>query len=851
MGIKGLLPCLQSITRHVNLEKYRGLTVAVDAMCWLHKGVFTGDVGALAKYQLMKNVHIEQNQGQPINNTGRMNKNGDSILASTVKRLDFDEIVASRSRNRIDSTKNQTSNIEAIEAMSKCIDYVTRHAMLLQKQFGLDIILVIDGDSLPIKQKVNEKRRVDKEEAFQQGLQAEKKGDNRQARKFYSRACSISYEMRHELIRQCKRYHIQFVVAPYEADAQMAKLAHTGDVDLIITEDSDLLVYGCPRVLFKVDFKAGKGEEIQLMRDLAMNDPLSFRHWNHDMFVYMCILAGCDYCEGIPGVGLQKAHKLVRIYRRPKKILNALQQDGKLPERFEESFWNAYRTFRHQRVYCSQRGVVDHLFEVREVLDEKGDEWNFLGPVIESSIGIGIAEGLLHPKERAPWDSVQDSWNHHQNNNTNINRNYRTKVKATPQRKRLPIDRSPIEKAKMNELEATDKKLFAFFKSKRRKEPKRPPLEVIAFDENSSNHIRSHQPSRRKSGYSKMIVQSIPSNYHDYSSHLVSNVFKPISSHDDVKSKDTRRSGVSKAIRELKQKLSKQRSDKKKQVDHKAQNVQCQSNEGSYEPSLPSRSNFSEMTQPGIDDEERINNFHSQAQFNNMAENAIPYQYDESSNEQFDQILGNVAYDDSMLINNTLQDYQIDDNGSAYDDIVRQVESCELKPLTTEEGTFDNDESHHSTLSSSYRQQVPLHYERHYDNDPEGNVEIFELKSPANQNLPFDINSNQNDCHSSSSFKQQALSLRNEQHSDLQYIPPPSKKESHNRYTDVHTSSREYVHCENEIVYTDSSSNRSSLRRTTVDREHHFSDENLGLGTNELGHCSRMGNDQLEYFSCL
>lgn len=33
-----------------------------------------------------------------------------------------------------------------------------------------------------------------------------------------------------------------------EADAQMAYLAHTGEAHAVITEDSDLLAYGCPRV---------------------------------------------------------------------------------------------------------------------------------------------------------------------------------------------------------------------------------------------------------------------------------------------------------------------------------------------------------------------------------------------------------------------------------------------------------------------------------------------------------------------------------------------------------------------------------------------------------------------------
>lgn len=39
-----------------------------------------------------------------------------------------------------------------------------------------------------------------------------------------------------------------WIIAPYEADAQMALLALRGEVHAVVTEDSDLLAYGCPRV---------------------------------------------------------------------------------------------------------------------------------------------------------------------------------------------------------------------------------------------------------------------------------------------------------------------------------------------------------------------------------------------------------------------------------------------------------------------------------------------------------------------------------------------------------------------------------------------------------------------------
>lgn len=43
---------------------------------------------------------------------------------------------------------------------------------------------------------------------------------------------------------------VPYVVAPYEADAQLAYLEKKGIIDGILTEDSDLLVFGCKRVRY-------------------------------------------------------------------------------------------------------------------------------------------------------------------------------------------------------------------------------------------------------------------------------------------------------------------------------------------------------------------------------------------------------------------------------------------------------------------------------------------------------------------------------------------------------------------------------------------------------------------------
>ena len=69
------------------------------------------------------------------------------------------------------------------------------------------------------------------------------------------------------------------------------KLAE-GGVLQVITEDSDMLAYGCPRVLFKMD-RNGEGQEI-CMGDLPQCRAPSFAGFTPDMFLEV----------GIKGLGV-------------------------------------------------------------------------------------------------------------------------------------------------------------------------------------------------------------------------------------------------------------------------------------------------------------------------------------------------------------------------------------------------------------------------------------------------------------------------------------------------------------------------------------------------------------------
>lgn len=151
--------------------------------------------------------------------------------------------------------------------------------------------------------------------------------------------------------------NVQFIVSPYEADAQLTYLFKNGKIDFVITEDSDLLAYGVTKVFFKMD-PNGMGIEIDL-RNLsqceAFKMPLSKggKLFDHNLFLKTCILNGCDYCESIKGIGFKTALKLMKEHNGDiNAILAYLKNEGyTIRENYLEEFQRAELTFRYQVIY--------------------------------------------------------------------------------------------------------------------------------------------------------------------------------------------------------------------------------------------------------------------------------------------------------------------------------------------------------------------------------------------------------------------------------------------------------------------------------------------------------------------
>ncbi|KAK9055948.1 hypothetical protein SSX86_027035 [Deinandra increscens subsp. villosa] len=291
---------------------------------------------------------------------------------------------------------------------SKHVNYCM-HRVNLLRHYGVKPILVFDGGHLPMKNEQEIKRARSRKENLARAIEHESCGNTSAAYECYQKAVDISPVIAYELIQVLKKENISYVVAPYEADAQMTFLAISKHVDAVITEDSDLIPFGCPRIIYKMD-KYGQGVEFQYSK-LQNNKELNLTGFTKQMILEMCILSGCDYLQSLPGMGLKKAHALIKKLKSYDKVIKQLKFSGIIvPPVYEESFRKAIMTFQHQRVYDPVTEDIVHLSNFSSNIDEDLD---FLGPypcinimALKFFITKGIASGDINPFTKLPIQSL-------------------------------------------------------------------------------------------------------------------------------------------------------------------------------------------------------------------------------------------------------------------------------------------------------------------------------------------------------------------------------------------------------------------------------------------------------------
>ncbi|KAG5646986.1 hypothetical protein DXG03_001710 [Asterophora parasitica] len=118
----------------------------------------------------------------------------------------------------------------------------------------------------------------------------------------------ITMQMISQIMAMLRLFGIPYITAPMEAEAQCAELVTLGLVDGVITDDSDVFLFGAQRV-FKNMFNQSKTVECFLLSDLARDLGLE-----RDTLVRLAYLLGSDYTEGLSGVGPVVAMELLKEF---------------------------------------------------------------------------------------------------------------------------------------------------------------------------------------------------------------------------------------------------------------------------------------------------------------------------------------------------------------------------------------------------------------------------------------------------------------------------------------------------------------------------------------------------------
>ncbi|KAJ7778085.1 exodeoxyribonuclease 1 [Mycena metata] len=289
----------------------------------------------------------------------------------------------------------------------KYVDYAM-HRVRLLRHHKIEPYIVFDGGPLLAKKGTEVDRQAKRAEHLALGNALAAQGKTAQAREHYVKCIDVTPQMAFQFIKALRAESVPYVVAPYEADAQLAYLERIGLVDGIITEDSDLLVFGCRTVLFKMDAVSSTAICIDRadFASVAPADGITLTNWSDTQFRAMAILSGCDYLPSIPGIGLKTACTLLRKWKTVEQVLRAIAMEGKksVPRKYLQSFRLAEKCFLHQRVYDPLQQKLVHLSEPDGEWDEAANL--YVGRDLEAAVAKILAEGDLDPVTLLPMTDI-------------------------------------------------------------------------------------------------------------------------------------------------------------------------------------------------------------------------------------------------------------------------------------------------------------------------------------------------------------------------------------------------------------------------------------------------------------
>ena len=122
--------------------------------------------------------------------------------------------------------------------------------------------------------------------------------------------------------------NVQYIQAEGEADLVCGQMCKNGQVDLVLSDDMDLLTSVARKVLRNFFITSNK------IAYYDLDKILDIMEISYDQWIDFCILCGCDYCDRIPNLGPKNAIKLLKIHGNVETIINNNNGKYKITENY-------------------------------------------------------------------------------------------------------------------------------------------------------------------------------------------------------------------------------------------------------------------------------------------------------------------------------------------------------------------------------------------------------------------------------------------------------------------------------------------------------------------------------------
>ena len=272
---------------------------------------------------------------------------------------------------------------------------------------------VIDGGPLPSKTDEVVHRKQTKAKLFADAIKL-KETDSTAARKKFAASIEVSIDqVKNGAIERLRDAGLNIIQAPNEGDAQLAWLMKSKCIDVVFCNDSDLLVYNCERVVvIKSTNDPYSGSEYRISDAFNEADHLLY-DYTPDELIALSLVCGCDFSNGITGIGWTKGVNLIRDHWNEDTpldldaLIKAAKAMGKVvPSNFIEQFTRGFLTFKHQRVFNSSTNTIQYLSPPTDDISPSFLVETLGEPIADTSISQAVGSGFFHPLKLKPYAEV-------------------------------------------------------------------------------------------------------------------------------------------------------------------------------------------------------------------------------------------------------------------------------------------------------------------------------------------------------------------------------------------------------------------------------------------------------------